>query len=347
MLKKIKISRSEKYYQAWPDVVKCKSGKLIVVFNECTHHGDRSHTQIMLTESFDGGRSWSESRPLSDSTDGCPYSYDCPRISQTGDGRLAAILNRGYRGKGEAAAEILVSFSKNEGKTWSKWKLLPIHGIVPDQWVETSTGRVLIAAHRPLDGKLTEYMIYSDDHGKTWSGEICIAHSPDFNLCEVSLLPLKDGKIVGFLRENSWKGYDCKKIVSLDNGNTWGPVTDFPLPACHRPVAEQLQDGTILITFRLMQGGRGWLGNWTQNFMGAFTDEESVLSEERNSAATRIFPLDFDRSPKSDLGYSGHVQLDNGEIFVVNYIVDDAIDKGQIRGYLFRKRDFLLPEPKK
>jgi sialidase-1 len=35
------------------------------------------------------------------------------------------------------------------------------------------------------------------------------------------------------------------------------------------------------------------------------------------------------------------VQFPDGEIYVVNYIVDDA-PKGQIRGYSLRKEDFLL-----
>jgi sialidase-1 len=52
-------------------------------------------------------------------------------------------------------------------------------------------------------------------------------------------------------------------------------------------------------------------------------------------------PLDFDRSPESDTGYSGWVQFVDGEIYVVNYIMDDA-PKAQIRGYAFTERDMLL-----
>jgi len=53
-------------------------------------------------------------------------------------------------------------------------------------------------------------------------------------------------------------------------------------------------------------------------------------------------PIDFDRSPNSDLGYSGWVQFPDGEIYIVHYIVDDAIDKAQIRGYSVHLEDFLL-----
>ena len=109
-------------------------------------------------------------------------------------------------------------------------------------------------------------------------------------------------------------------------------------------VAGYLRDGRIMITYRFMQGGKGWLGAWTQNFFAAVTDEQSAVSVRRDEASVRIMPLDYDRSPKADLGYSGWVQFPDGEIYVVNYIVDDAIDKGQIRGYSFSPEAFILPK---
>ena len=90
-----------------------------------------------------------------------------------------------------------------------------------------------------------------------------------------------------------------------------------------------------------MQGGKGWLGTWTQNFFAALTDVESAKARERKEQWARIMPIDFDRSPVSDLGYSGWVQFDDGEIYVVNYIVDDA-PKAQIRGYSLSEQDFIL-----
>ena len=57
--------------------------------------------------------------------------------------------------------------------------------------------------------------------------------------------------------------------------------------------------------------------------------------------ACRIMPVDYDRSPDSDLGYSGWVQFPDGEIYIVNYIMDDA-PKAQIRGYSLRPEDIVL-----
>jgi sialidase-1 len=82
---------------------------------------------------------------------------------------------------------------------------------------------------------------------------------------------------------------------------------------------------------------------WTQNLFAALTDETSALATARHDSSARILPIDFDRSPLSDTGYSGWVQFADGEIYIVNYIVDDAIDKGQIRGYSLQLTDFILP----
>ena len=338
------ISRDPALYEAWPDVALTKSGKLVCVFTECTHHRDRSYTRIMLTESADGGRTWTPKRPLTEGTKGLPYSYNCARITALRDGRLAVIVDRvpATGEKDSSKAVNVMYFSADEGKTWSDAVETPLRGIVPDKLLELDTGRWIVAAQYAVKGHLTQFCRYSDDRGKTWSDEILMAFDKRYQLCEVSILPLGGGKLVGFMRENSGVGRDCQKVVSYDNGETWGPVVDFPLPGCHRPVAGKLRDGRIFITYRFMQGGKGWLGAWTQNFFAALTDEASALSVLRSDAWTRIIPVDYDRSPHSDLGYSGWVELADGCVYIVNYIVDDAIDKGQIRGYRLNVADLIL-----
>ena len=341
MIQKFAISRDDSVYQAWPDVALTKSGKLVCVFSECKHHGDRSYTRVMLTDSSDRGRTWTAKRPLTEATNGSDVPYwNCARITQLRDGRLAVVVDK-IHGKGESRGKNHLFFSSDEGATWTGAET-PVLGIVPDRLLELESGRWIIGAHINDDkfGFLHQRLYYSDDKGKTWSAPVTVGRQEGLNLCEVSILPVKD-KLVAFMRENSFDGKDCYKAISSDNGEHWSELIRFPLPGCHRPVAGLLQNGQILITHRFMQGGKGWVGWWTQNFFAALTDEESALAETRKEAHTRILPLDFDRSPESDTGYSGWVQFDDGEIYVVNYIVDDA-PKGQIRGYAFRMDDFLL-----
>lgn len=96
-----------------------------------------------------------------------------------------------------------------------------------------------------------------------------------------------------------------------------------------------------MITHRFMQGGKGWLEHWTQNIFVAFLTKESAKAPLRAEQSVRIMSLDYDRSSAADLGYTGWMQFTDVEIYVVNYIVDDA-PKAQIRGYVFRLSDVLI-----
>ncbi|MBE7465295.1 MAG: exo-alpha-sialidase [Planctomycetes bacterium] len=360
-IEKIRIAHDPNLYHAWPDVTLTPSGKLVCIFSECTHHGDRSYTRFMLTESADRGRTWTPKRGLSEALRCDPKTgpfWNCARIVTLGDGRLCAIGDRvGGKGTGPDHSQMREQsnwlwFSADEGAAWEGPLATPVVGIVPDRLIELKSGphagRWLLAAHTtlPLDGQSVhhERVWLSDDRGANWTGPFTVAAQPGLKLCEGSIMELPGGDLVCFMRENSGDGQDAYKSVSRDGGRTWTGLVRFPLPGCHRPVAGMLQSGKILITYRFMQGGNGWLGAWTQNFFAALTDPESALATERKGARTRILPVDFDRSGKSDIGYSGWVQFPDGELFVVNYLVDDTAPQAHIRGYRLREEEFLLPQ---
>lgn len=340
-IEKFTISRDDTIYEAWPDVTLTAQGKLICVFSECSHHKDRSYTRIVYTESSDRGRTWSAKIPLTEGTDGRPY-WNCARISRLSDNRLVIVADKIF-GEKESNAKNYIWFGDPEGTEWQGPVETPATGIVPDKLCELSEGRWLLSAHvkSPNHGCLEQMLWYSDNQGISWAGPVTVASQNGLNLCETSILPLPDGTLVAFLRENSGQGWDCYKSISYDRGENWEGPYRMPIPGCHRPVSGMLQSGRILITYRFHQGGKGWLGAWTQNFFAAITDVGSAIAKERKEQTTRIMPIDFDRSALSDLGYSGWVQFEDGEIYVVNYIVDDA-PNAQIRGYSLRESDFLL-----
>ena len=133
-LQKFIVSRDDSIYHAWPDVVLCKSGKMICTFTECVSHADRNKSRIVMVESYDRGRTWSEKRPLTEVTTAEDY-YNNARISLLPDGRLAIICDREYgKEKPETKLEVYVWFSSDEGKTWSEPILTPAVGIVPDKY---------------------------------------------------------------------------------------------------------------------------------------------------------------------------------------------------------------------
>ncbi len=341
-LQKYVISRDDSIYEAFPDVTITPNGKLICVYTECNAHADRNNSRIVIRESVDKGRTWSEKKPLTEYTTFDDF-YNCSRISTLPDGRLVVICDRVFgKEKPNSKNEVYTWFSGDNGKNWSKPILTPANGIVPDKYRVLKTGRHIISSHKHgPSGKLEQYLWYSDDGGKSWSDQITVASDDRYNLCEGCILETPEGALVCYLRENSMIGYDCMKTISYDNGQSWSKVINVPVPACHRPVVGYLSNGDILMTYRFMQGGKGWLGYWTQNVFSAILPGAQVTCETRSQQSSRIFPLDFDRSSSSALGYTGWVHFDDGEIYVVNYIVDDA-PKAQIRGYSFRLEDTLL-----
>ncbi|MDD4431840.1 MAG: sialidase family protein, partial [Bacteroidales bacterium] len=129
-IEKFTVSNDPDLYEAFPDVVLTPGGKLICVFNECTHHCDRSYTRIMLTESTDRGRTWSPKHPLTEGTTGLSYYYNCPRISRLADHRLVVIVDKIPRsGETNAAqAKNVMYFSVDEGKNWSSPQVTALNG---------------------------------------------------------------------------------------------------------------------------------------------------------------------------------------------------------------------------
>ena len=68
-LQKFIVSRDDDKYEAWPDLVMTKSGKLICIFAECEHHKLRCDTRLAMCESLDRGRTWSKKKYLTEPFD--------------------------------------------------------------------------------------------------------------------------------------------------------------------------------------------------------------------------------------------------------------------------------------
>lgn len=343
MKERYTVSRDDSIYEAWPDVVLNSRGELICIFTQCAFHLDRKGVSLMMTKSRDKGATWSKKKVFAASPDDT-YTYNCARINVLPDGRLAVICDIGVDMAGKK--ESLVSkqhvwFSYDDGDTWKGPMAIPFRGIVPDKYRVLSNGRHFFAIHRKTDaGNLAQYAVYSDDGGETWR-ETLVAHDPDLNLCEASVVEVAPGVLVAFMRENSKRGLPCKKAISHDYGTTWEGVYDTNIECVHRPVVDFYEDGKLMMTYRYSQGGRASMHDRFQNLFAAFFNTDTALAKELADNKSRIFPLHYDRSPMADTGYSGWVRLDDGDFYVVNYTVDDA-PKAYIVGYRFGLSDVIL-----
>nr|MBQ4318530.1 exo-alpha-sialidase [Clostridia bacterium] len=341
-MQKFIVSKDPSIYEAWPDVCRISGDRLICVFSECTAHGNRDLARVTYVTSEDRGRTWSEKKYLSEPGVKSAY-YNCARVSKLSDGRIAVVCDfiSGGNENGEGV-QVFIWFSEDYGKTWSEPVPTPAKGIVPEKLTELPSGRWLLAAHtnNPATGKLAQYVWYTDDKGATWSERITVGDDERYNLCEAGLLALDENTVVCFMRDNSFMGWDCLKSVSHDGGETWEGVYNVPLPGCHRPTVGWLDNGCYMITYRFLQGGRGFFGS-QRNVFGAILPADSALETERNKQSAIVFPISYDRNIKSDGGYTGWVQFEDGEVVMVNYIKDDA-PKAWIEAVSFYPRDLVI-----
>ena len=337
-MQKFVINKDDSFFEAWPDIVRTDSGKLICVFTECKAHTDRENARLALCESVDRGRTWSQKRYLTEKGSNND-NFNCPRISKLRDGTLAVICDRVFGFDKYETAETYVWRGDSEGITWGKPEVYPFHGIVPDKLLQLKNGRLIISNHsgNTKTGRLEQHLWYSDDNGKTWSQRVTVASDNRYNLCEISILECENNTLVGFLRENSFNGYDVFKVISYDNGETWSEVYNTPIACGQRPVAGHLNDGRCMVTYRYLPGNAGSY----QNIFAALLSGDELTVTDRKEVQIRTFPIDYDRNSSPDTGYTGWTQFDDGEIYVVNYIKDD-FDKAQIRGYSIYPEDLIL-----
>lgn len=356
-----------------PDVVRLPSGKLLCIYREADGHTVREYSRIVLRTSWDAGHSWSDKTVLVESQlddAGIVLKWNCPRIQQLKDGRLLALCEVFPCPPDEQTdlrnSHIVFWFSDDDGESWTDAMHTDVFGIMPDCVVEMPSGAWLLVTqvykkgdtYTGAEGDLALVAHRSEDQGKTWQGAYTVAQDNNRAYCEASTLLLPDGELVCYIRENSGLNLPCFKAFSNDEGRTWDGVYETPMSGCHRPVAGLLPSGRVLVTYRYRQAGmvgefapwrqsaettwsNDYVSYWARNTFAYLETIESAKARTLDQQGGVILPLDFDRSPRSDSGYTGWTVLPNGEIFCVNYIVDDA-PTAQIRGYWFEERDFCL-----
>lgn len=164
---------------------------------------------------------------------------------------------------------------------------------------------------------------------------MCNISSPEFNLCEASLFVL-DNRLVCMMRENSDLGNPALYIW-LDGVN-WSDLYRSRLFGCHRPVANVLASGNVLVTYREQShtmSKRAWARNtFAALLFPKWVNGYLVLDEGI------ILPIDHNSCEKPDSGYTGWVEK-NGNIFAVNYTNTPGYSNPGICGYSFSEYDFL------
>ena len=244
-----------------PAIVTTKSGK-VIAFAEARHNSrsDTGDIDLVMKESLDGGKTWSEARTVWDDA-GNVCGNPCPVVDRrTGRIILLSTWNNGKDPEKKIhdrtaidTRRVFVMYSDNEGKTWSKPKDIT-SSTKRDNWtwyatgpchaIQLKSGRIVVPCNHGIfeDGKAAgtaSHVIYSDDGGKTWhiGADAGVGN-------ESTVVELGNGDVM--LNMRSWRrdreetGYARIVAVSHDEGLT------FDEPYFERALIEPVCNASII-----------------------------------------------------------------------------------------------------
>lgn len=294
---------------------------------------------------------------------------NCARLLLLADGTLLLIADFYKCPEGGAGRwENRIWRSSDCGLSWQGPEVVSCaEGIVPSL-VQLRSGDIILGLLSVDPGKERSFIVRSADGGRTWSAPLYLPVGPTCEMDEVNYVELDDGTIVGFGRnqkaEREQRPSGGLKVLSADGGATWeGPFETWLMGLTGRPRVGLIRGGEVCIAYRCcMPNEMLAMHVMTQEAarnrgFGGLIERQPVpqdipgrIARERGDARPwymtsyypgRTFVIDVDRSVHRDCGYPGWVLLDGGDLFVVDYINDDA-PLAHIRGYRITRSDYVL-----
>ncbi|MBM3333577.1 exo-alpha-sialidase [Candidatus Sumerlaeota bacterium] len=190
-----------------------------------------------IVRSTDGGKTWSAEQPLFKQ-----WACSSP-IRRLSDGRLALALYYVGTVKAKGSHYGGISFSSNNGRTWSDpipiGKDGPIRLDAEPDIIELPGGK-LLAGLRTAAGEKTGAFSWSNDSGRTWS-----TPTPTGWLAQ-SMYFLRTSKgilLIGHRHPGTSLHY------SLDDGQTWSANFQLDQAGGAYPSMVELPDGTIYCVY--------------------------------------------------------------------------------------------------
>ena len=371
-MQSVTVSRDDNLYEAFADIAIAGDGTLVCTYRESLCHSSRPFSRIISRRSVDDGLTWGPRQIVIERTEKQTTAgegrLNCSRITACADGSLLIAVDMLLPDVFEDYLKLgvcrnLLFRSSDNGRSWEGPHETGItEGIVPSI-KELSSGRLLIGVSeqwpgpQPEDPYIERQTVYlSDNGGDTWKGPYPIPDPPaptvtgvPWRLNEGDFVELDDGTLICYMREDGER-LSAFKSFSSDGGRSWSAAIRTAMPSClGRPSAGRLRSGEIAITYRLSVGLSTSLALYVETQETAKAEmEQSAVDLEAPptmaNPAARFVVLDNDRSVAADSSYSGWVQLADGDLYVVNYINDDA-PRAFIRGQRVSRQDwFLFPE---
>jgi sialidase-1 len=219
-----------------PALAVTTKGTLLALCDARMQLGDDlpNNIDLALRRSFDLGETWTPMQFIADFP-GTEGAGDASLLVDRDTGRIWAFYAYGPEGIGSRESQsglagptlqLHLIHSDDDGATWSKatdlnpmvkdpaWKAV---WPSPGSGIQARSGRLYFPLSQVSDASYSR-LIYSDDHGKTWS--ITPAMARDTN--ESMVVELDDGRLMANMR-----GFKKKRTVAISNdqGQSWEPMS--------------------------------------------------------------------------------------------------------------------------
>ena len=334
----------------FPGLAKTPSGDLVGLFllGEAFDAADR---ETYVTRSSDQGKTWELQGPLYAGEE-IKGGFKPTALS---DGTLIA-LGYGFRRDdpeveanpetgGLPEGKNLVSFSRDEGRTWTRPSALDLSRPevieVSGPCIELESGDLFAtgATMKMWDGTTPSgnvgVVLTSPDKGRTWNDDTLFMRSENVCAYETRSCEMQDGRIVVMVWMFDEKAGDSLTnhvVVSHDSGHTWSDPIDTGIPA----QASNLMylGGDRLLTVHCHRGQEP-IGLFVRTVDFA-NDSWNVLAEAcawNRSAVQKITSL-LSMSTALRFGQPSLLALDNGDVLATHW----SIEEGQGRILTHRLR---------
>ncbi len=335
-------------FAAIPGLEKLPSGDIIALFPIGEAFEAMDHT-MFLSRSKDSGNTWALEGPMfkgSELRNTGPCSLKPALLN---DGTLIATGYGFYRDNPEVLVNPstgglpdgpdLVSFSADEGKTWSQPELIPLSRPevleMPGPCIQLKSGELIATgATFPMwDGNRPSGRIgvalRSTDNGKTWDDSNIFYKSPegDISPYETNSCQMPDGRIVTIiwmLDEAHEKSLTNHVAVSDDGGIEWSRPIDTGVPGQASNLIS-LEDNLLLSIHCYREGDTGLYVHIVD-----FTDNKwEIIGTEKiwgKAPSMHIGQLK-DMGKNLKFGQPSLLPLDNGEFLASHWAVEDCTGK--------------------
>ena len=191
---------------------------------------DMSPTDMVLRRSMDSGRSWLPMQTIVQGQGVEALMNPCPVIDYNNNTIILICNNANKISIGHHQHFQLTS--RDNGQTWSE--PVDIGPVIrnydntfnpgPGVGLQMKTGRLIVPGYtgdlnEESEDEFYSRVLYSDDHGKSWSLGIAVSVPSD----ECQAVELADGNLILNMRGNM--GMSCRGVaISEDGGQTWSKV---------------------------------------------------------------------------------------------------------------------------